>query len=65
MVFFFENIYRNLNGGTVVVVIVWYLDLQQPVQAMHVVSLNPAHGEVYLIQLIVISVVFLPGLRSP
>jgi hypothetical protein len=37
-----------------VVVIVWYFDLQLPVQSMHittkVVSSNPVHGEVYSIQ---------------
>ena len=36
------------------VVIVWYFDLQLPVQSMHiatkVVSSNPVHGEVYSIQ---------------
>ena len=36
------------------VVIVWYLDLQLPVQSMHittnVASSNPVHGEVYSIQ---------------
>ena len=40
--------------GTVVVVIVWYLDLQLPVQSVpittNVVSLNPVHDEVYFIQ---------------
>jgi len=36
------------------VMIVWYLDLKLPVQSMSittkVASLNPVHGEVYLIQ---------------
>ena len=36
-----------------VVMIIWYLDLQLPMQSVHittkVVSLNPAHGEVYSI----------------
>ena len=36
------------------VVIVWYLDLQLPVQSMYittkVASSNPVHGEVYSIQ---------------
>jgi len=36
------------------IMIVWLLDLQLPVQSMptttNVVSLNPAHSEVYLIQ---------------
>jgi hypothetical protein len=38
-------------GGAVVVAIVWWLDLQLPVQSVpitaKVVSSNPAHGEVY------------------
>ena len=38
----------------VVVVIVWLLDLQLSVQSVHitteVVSSNPVHGEMYLIQ---------------
>ena len=38
--------------GVVVVVIVWYLDLQLPMQSVpitnNVVSSNPAQGEVYL-----------------
>jgi len=41
--------------------IVWYLDLQLPVQSVpittEVVSLNPAHGEVYSIQHYVIKFV--------
>ena len=44
-----------------VVVIVWLLDLQLPVQSVpittSVVSLNPVHGEVYLIQHYVIKFV--------
>ena len=40
--------------GTFVVVIVWQLDLQLPVQSViitiNIVSLNLAHGEVYSIQ---------------
>ena len=43
------------------VVIVWWLDLQIPVQSVlittKVVSLNPAHGESYLTQLYVIKFV--------
>ena len=39
--------------GAVVVVIVWQLDLQLPVQSVpittQVVSSNPVHGQVYLI----------------
>jgi len=42
-------------------VIVWYLDLQLHVQSVpittKVVSLNPVHGEVYLIQHYVIKFV--------
>jgi hypothetical protein len=43
-------------------VIVWLLDLQLPMHSMSiittkVVSLNPAHGEVYLIQHYVIKLV--------
>jgi hypothetical protein len=41
--------------GAVMVVIVWYLNLLLPVQSVpianKVVSFNPAHGEVYSIQL--------------
>jgi hypothetical protein len=40
-----------------VVVIIWYLDLQQPVQSVLITTLvassNPVHDEVYLIQLYV------------
>ena len=40
--------------GAVVVVIVWQLDLQLPVQSepitTKVVSLNPNHGDMYSIQ---------------
>ena len=40
--------------GSVVAVIVWKLDLQLSVQSVHittkVVSSNPVHGKVYLIQ---------------
>jgi hypothetical protein len=47
--------------GVVVVVIVLWLDLQLPMQSVHittnVVSLNPAHGEVYSIQHYVIKFV--------
>jgi hypothetical protein len=45
----------------IVVVIVWYLDLHLPMQSVpittKVVSLNPVHGEVYLIQHYVIKYV--------
>ena len=63
--------------GAVVVVIVWQLDLQLPVQSVHitttVVSSNPVYGEVYSIQYYVIKFVsdlrqvgcFLLVLRSP
>jgi len=47
--------------GAVVVVIVWYLDLQLPVQVVSitttVVSSNRVHGEVYSIQHYVIKFV--------
>ena len=46
--------------GGVVVVIVWQLDLQLPVQSVpitKIVSLNPVHGEVYSIQHYVIKFV--------
>ena len=47
--------------GAVVVVIIWKVDLQLPVQSVpitiNVVSFNPAHGEVYLIQHYVIKFV--------
>ena len=48
---------QNLNLGAV---IVWQLDLQLLVISVHIttnVSLNPAHGEVYSIQLNVIKLV--------
>ena len=63
--------------GTVVVVIVWQLDLQLPVQSVHIttkfVSSNPVHGEVCSIQHYVIEFVsdfrqvgdFLRVLRFP
>ena len=42
------------GGGAVVVVIVWKLDLQLPVQSVPIttyfVSSIPTHGEVYLMQ---------------
>ena len=42
-----------LVTGGVVVVIIWKLDFQLPMQSVHittnVVSLNPTHGEMYLI----------------
>ena len=48
-------------SGTVMVVIIWQLDLQLPVQLVpmttEVVSSNPAHGEVYSIQHYVIKIV--------
>jgi hypothetical protein len=49
----------------VVVVIVWYLDLQLPMQSVptttKIVSLNPAHGKVYLIPLYVINLSVISG----
>jgi len=44
-----------------VVVIIWFLDLQLPIQSVHiitnVVSSNPTHGEMYSIQHYVIKFV--------
>ena len=66
-----------MGGGSVVVLIVWYLDLQLAVQSVpittKVVSSNPVHGEVYHIQHYVIKFVsdltqvsgFLRELQSP
>ena len=49
-----QQIQFRYSGVVVVVVIVWYLDLQLPVQSVpittKVVSSNPVHGEVYSIQ---------------
>jgi hypothetical protein len=51
----------KLKLGSIVVVIIWRLDLQLPVQSLSittkVVSLNPSHGEVYSIQRYVIKIV--------
>jgi hypothetical protein len=51
----------NRSLGDVVVVMVWQLDLQLPVQLVpiitEVVSLNPAHNNVYSIQHYVMKVV--------
>ena len=55
MMYLFQHV------GVVVAVIVWWLDAQLPEQSVpittNVVSLNPAHGEVYLIQHYVIKFV--------
>ena len=52
--------------GAVVVVIVWYMDLQLPLQSVtittNVVNSNPVHDEVYLIQHYVIK--FVSDLRQ-
>jgi hypothetical protein len=67
------SVYREYNTywsithidflGAVMVVIIWYLDLQLPVPiTMKVVSSNPAHGEVYSIQHYVIK--FVSDLRQ-
>jgi hypothetical protein len=52
--------------GAIVAVIVWYVDLQLPVQSVpittKVVSSNPIHGEVYSIQHYVIK--FVSDLRQ-
>ena len=51
----------KLKLGSIVVVIIWRLDLQLPVQSLSittkVVSLNPSHGKVYSIQRYVIKFV--------
>jgi hypothetical protein len=51
----------SLGCGVDVVVVTWQLDLQLPMQSMHIitsaVSSNPAHGEVYPIQHYVIKFV--------
>jgi len=61
---YFKNVY--IYCGAVVVVIVWWLDLQLPVQSMSIttkhVSSNPVHGRVYLIQHYVIK--FVSDLRQ-
>jgi hypothetical protein len=53
-------------SGTVVVMIVWWLDKQLPVKSVPIttkaVSSNPVHGEVYLIQHYVIK--FVTDLRQ-
>jgi hypothetical protein len=55
-----------MGRGVVVVMIVWWLDLQLPVQSVpitiKVVSSNPIHGEVYSIQHYVIK--FVSDLRQ-
>ena len=69
--------YLNYEKGRAAVVIVWKLNLQLPIQsvpiATNVVSSNPAHCEMYLIQHYVIKFVsdlwqvggFLRVLRFP
>ena len=55
------NQVSSSEKGAIVVVILWKLDLQLPVQSVpittNVVSLNPIHGEVYSIQHYVIKFV--------
>ena len=55
------NFIYLVQKGAVVVVIIWQLDLQQPMQTLpiitKVVSSNPAHGKVYQIQHYVIKFV--------
>ena len=54
------RIILQTENGTLVVVIVWKLDLQLPMQPLPIltiaVSSNPSHGEVYSILLYVLSV---------
>ena len=62
-----ESLWSLLSfGGSVVVVIVWQLDLQLHMQSMSisdkVLSSNPVHGEVYSIQHYVIE--FISNLRQ-
>ena len=48
-----KNVKLYLTIGTILVVIVWSLDLQLPMLSVPIttnVSSNPAHGEVYSIQ---------------
>jgi hypothetical protein len=59
-----NNVVRKANHiqqGVVVIVIIWWLDLQLPVQSVpitaKIVSSNPVHGEVYSIQRYVIKFV--------
>jgi hypothetical protein len=63
--FLFSETCVTVNHGAVVV-IVWKLDLQLPMQsipiATNVVSLNPAHGQAYTIQHYVIK--FVSDLRQ-
>jgi hypothetical protein len=58
--------WQTFRSGAVLVVIVWYLDLQLPIQSVpittKIVSANPAHGVVYSIQHYVIS--FVSDLRQ-
>ena len=56
-----ERLYKTKEGGAVVVVIVWSLNLQRPMQSVpintNVVSSKPAHGEAYSLQHYVIKCV--------
>ena len=56
-------VWPRTHIGTVMVVIIWWLDLQLPVQSFpittKVVSVNPIHGEVYSTQDYVIQFVSL------
>ena len=56
-----QSISFKWSSGSVVVMIVWHLDLQLSVQSVHfitkVVSSSPAHGEGYSIQHYVIKFV--------
>jgi hypothetical protein len=51
LVFFLSITYTNKDEGVVLVMIIWSLDLQLPVQSMpittKVVSSNPVHDEVH------------------
>jgi hypothetical protein len=55
------KLFISQQAQAVMAVIVWYLDLNLPIQSVpvtiNVVSLNPAHGKVYSIQHYVIKFV--------
>ena len=48
----FPHVIKNIcdNIGAVVVVIVWWLDLQLSMQSLWIVNSNSAHGKVYSTQ---------------
>ena len=52
--YYVESHWPPIDHGATVVMMLWYLDLQLPMQSVsittNVVSSNPAHGELYSIQ---------------